>query len=116
MEKREEAGASDVEKKLTRIGRLLEELKADRVLCLNLEGKNFFAEGLVVLTANSARHARGIADGVAALCRENSWEYLHAEGYDLGQWILLDLNDIVVNIFLEPARELYRLESLWAYE
>ncbi|MDR2056335.1 MAG: ribosome silencing factor [Desulfovibrio sp.] len=116
MEKRESAEASKIEGKLTQIRRRLEELKAERVLCLNLEGKGFFAEGLVVLTANSARHARSLADNVAGLCREKSWEYLHTEGYDLGQWILLDLNDIVVNIFLESARELYRLESLWTYE
>jgi ribosome-associated protein len=116
MEKHEEAETSEIEKKLPRIRRRLEELKAERVLCLNLEDKGFFTEGLVVLTANSARHARSLADGIAELCRENSWKYLHTEGYDLGQWILLDLNDIVVNIFLEPVRDLYRLESLWTYE
>lgn len=37
------------------------------------------------------------------------------EGYEAGQWILVDLNDIIVNIFLEPVRELYRLESLWEH-
>jgi ribosome-associated protein len=105
-----------LEEKLAQIRHRLEEYKAERVSCLNLEGKNLFTEGLVVLTAGSARHARSLADGVAELCRENSWEFPHTEGYGAGQWILLDLNDIVVNIFLEPVRELYRLESLWGYD
>jgi ribosome-associated protein len=67
----------------------------------------------VVLTANSARHARSLADDLAQLCSERSWEYRNREGYSLGQWILLDLNDVVINIFLDAAREIYRLESLW---
>ena len=36
------------------------------------------------------------------------------EGYTAGQWILVDLNDIVVNVFLEPVCELYGLEALWS--
>ncbi|MDR3358598.1 MAG: ribosome silencing factor [Desulfovibrio sp.] len=116
MEKHRETGVSGIEEKLNRIRLRLEELKAGRVLCLNLEGKGFFTEGLVVLTANSARHARSLADDMVVLCREKSWGHPHTEGYDLGQWILLDLDNIVVNIFLESARELYRLESLWSCE
>ncbi|MDR3320512.1 MAG: ribosome silencing factor [Desulfovibrio sp.] len=104
-----------IEEKLVSIRLRLEERKARHVECVNLEGKGLFTDGLVVLTASSSRHARSLADDVAELCREKSWEYLHTEGYDTSRWILVDLNDIVVNIFLESARELYRLESLWAY-
>ena len=50
---------------------------------------------------------------MAALCHERNYEYLRVEGYEAGQWILVDLNDIVINIFLEPVRELFRLEALW---
>ncbi len=37
------------------------------------------------------------------------------EGYNQGQWILVDLNDIIVNIFQEQSRQLYRLEDLWQH-
>jgi ribosomal silencing factor RsfS len=35
------------------------------------------------------------------------------DGYTNGQWVLVDCNDVVVNIFQKETRELYRLESLW---
>ncbi|MDE7066056.1 MAG: RsfS/YbeB/iojap family protein, partial [Desulfovibrionaceae bacterium] len=54
-----------------------------------------------------------LADGIAELCSRENFEFLRMEGYQAGQWILVDLNDIVVNIFQEPVRELYRLETLW---
>ena len=58
-------------------------------------------------------HGQSLADGLGELCRQRNYEYLRVEGYAAGQWILVDLNDIVVNVFLEPVRELYGLEALW---
>ncbi|WP_291447924.1 ribosome silencing factor [Desulfovibrio sp.] len=99
--------------KLAVVTAWLEEHKAERVVSLNLSEQGGFADALLVLTAGSMRHAQSLADGVAALCHERNYEYLRIEGYEAGQWILVDLNDIVINIFLEPVRELYRLEALW---
>ncbi len=99
--------------KLAVITAWLEEHKAERIVSLNLTEQGGFADALLVLTAGSMRHAQSLADGVAALCHERNYEYLRVEGYEAGQWILVDLNDIVINIFLEPVRELYRLEALW---
>ena len=72
-----------------------------------------FAEALVIASATSVRHAQSLADGIGEMCRARNYEYLRMEGYTAGQWILVDLNDIVVNVFLEPVRELYGLEALW---
>ena len=47
------------------------------------------------------------------LCHEQNYEYLRMEGYNTGQWILVDCNDIVVNIFQQSVRDLYQLENLW---
>ena len=57
--------------------------------------------------------AQSLADGVSALCHEQNYEYLRMEGYNTGQWILVDCNDIVVNIFQQSVRDLYQLENLW---
>ncbi|WP_298032196.1 ribosome silencing factor [uncultured Desulfovibrio sp.] len=99
--------------KLAGITVWLEEHKAERIVSLNLTEQGGFTDVLLALTASSMRHAQSLADGVAALCHERNYEYLRVEGYEAGQWILVDLNDIVINIFLEPVRELFRLESLW---
>ena len=66
-----------------------------------------------MVSATSVRHAQSLADGVSALCHEQNYEYLRMEGYNAGQWILVDCNDIVVNIFQQSVRDLYQLENLW---
>lgn len=99
--------------KLAGIRDWLEEHKALEVTVLDLAGTGAFAEGMIVATATSVRHAQSLADGIGAYCREQNLEYLRMEGYAAGQWILVDCNDVVVNIFQSATRELYKLENLW---
>ena len=72
----------------------LEESKARDVVALDVAGKS-------------------LADGLMEQCTKNNYEFLRMEGYQTGQWILADLNDIVVHIFQQDVRELFRIESLW---
>lgn len=102
-------------RKAADVAQWLEEHKALRVVCIDLEGEGSFADVLIVASANSVRHAQSLADGVALLCRENNYEFLRTEGYATGQWILVDMNDIIVNVFQESVRELYALEALWGH-
>ena len=106
---------SDVplEEKLANVVAWLEEHKAARVVNIDMAGQGGFADALIIASAGSVRHAQSLADGMGELCRQRNFEYLRVEGYTAGQWILVDMNDIVVNIFLEPVRELYGLEALW---
>lgn len=73
-----------------------------------------FADAIVVVSATSARQARGVADAAARFCRENGITALGVEGYDNGDWILVDCGDIIINVFQEDARDLYKLEELWS--
>ena len=104
-----------VSRKVADVAQWLEEHKALRVVCIDLEGESGFADALIVAGANSVRHAQSLADGVSLLCREQNYDFLRTEGYAAGQWILVDMNDIIVNIFQEPVRELYALETLWGH-
>ncbi|MDE5833099.1 MAG: ribosome silencing factor [Desulfovibrio sp.] len=76
--------------------------------------KYAFADAIIVVTASSRRQARGIADAASRFCHENGFEVLGMEGYDAADWILVDCGDIIVNIFLEETRNLYKLEELWS--
>lgn len=91
----------------------LEEHKAQNVLAFDVVNKNLCMDIVVILTATSSRHAKGLADGILEECTKQNFEYLRMEGYQYGQWILVDLNDIVINIFQAGIRELYALETLW---
>jgi ribosome-associated protein len=92
----------------------LRDHKALQLVSLHVAGKSAWTEALIIVSASSVRHAQRLADGILAWCKEQKLEFLSMEGYQAGQWILVDLNDVVVNIFQAPTRELYRLESLWA--
>ena len=78
-------------------------------------GVELGADALIIASAGSVRHAQSLADGVSLMCREKNYEFLRTEGYAAGQWILVDMNDVIVNIFQEPVRELYALEALWGH-
>ena len=77
----------------------LEESKARDVVALDVAGKSPCMDVVIVVTAEQ--------------CTKNNYEFLRMEGYQTGQWILADLNDIVVHIFQQDVRELFRIESLW---
>ncbi|MDD6089037.1 MAG: ribosome silencing factor [Desulfovibrionaceae bacterium] len=91
----------------------LEENKAADITVLDVSERSSCMERMIVVTAMSQRHGRSLADGVLKLAGEQNYEFLRMEGYRTGEWILLDMNDIVVHVFQAEVRELYRLESLW---
>lgn len=91
----------------------LHEHKAKNITALDLMGSTPLTDVVIIITASSARHARSLADSVLELCSKENFEFLHMEGYDSAQWVLTDLNDIIVHIFQESVREVYDLESLW---
>lgn len=102
-----------VREKLERVAGWIHEKKGKDILALDLTRMQTFTEGIIIATAGSIRHAQGLADAILLECKTNRYEFLRMEGYQTGQWILLDLNDLVVSIFQEETRELYRLEDLW---
>lgn len=91
----------------------LDSQKAGDIAELNINGPQSFADVLIVATASSRRHAQGLADGISVLCKERGYEFLGMEGYELGEWILMDCNNVIVNILQEEPRNLYKLEDLW---
>jgi ribosome-associated protein len=68
---------------------------------------------LLIVTATSDRHARALADHLTEQMKSQSIKPLGVEGYDSGQWILLDYSDVIVHIFQETSRDYYDLDGLW---
>ncbi|MDR2076321.1 MAG: ribosome silencing factor [Desulfovibrio sp.] len=99
--------------KVAALAAFLREKKAAELLALDLSGELYLCEAAILVTASSPRHAQGLADLLLEECRRENFEFLRLEGYASAQWILLDLNDVVVHIFQAPARDFYRLDDLW---
>ena len=91
----------------------LEDKKAKDIIALDISKENNLSDAVVIATATSVRHGQGLAEHVLKSAREQNYEYLRMEGNTVGQWILLDLNDVIVHIFQPDARSLFRLDDLW---
>ena len=90
------------------------EKKAKNIVALDVSKVCTVTEAMIVATAANVRQAQALADHILARCGEEKISFLGMDGYKTGQWVLLDLNDILVHIFMEEAREFYNIEGLWA--
>jgi len=87
--------------------------KALDLKVLHLEKVTDFTDYFVLCSGTSERQVQAIADAVLERLREEKVRPLHMEGYNRGQWVLLDYGDFVVHIFQEEPRKFYALERLW---
>ncbi len=88
--------------------------KAEDVTVLQLpKESSAFTDFFVVCSGSNPRQVQAIADEVDERLSKAGFEPNHREGYELGEWVLLDYVDFVVHIFHENARKYYDLERLW---
>ena len=92
----------------------LDSQNAKEIEVIDIKNRGSIADAMLVATATSRRHAHGLADGIHRICGQEGIELLGMEGYEGADWILIDCNDTLVNIFQEEARDLYKLEDLWS--
>jgi ribosome-associated protein len=92
------------------------EKKAHNITILNLsEIQNRVADIFVICDADSTTHVNAIADSVVEVVKKKMNEKpFHSEGWENGQWILLDYVNVVAHIFMKETREFYDIETLWA--
>ena len=87
--------------------------QADDVLVLDLRQADAFTDFFIVATGQNRRQTQAIADAVEAALRAKKQRPTHVEGYERGEWVLLDYFDFVVHVFTPTARAFYGLDRLW---
>jgi len=97
----------------TAVATALDDMKAVNVKMLDVRGVSDFADTMVIASGNSDRHVRSIADRVVEKAKAAGVRPLGVEGARDGEWVLVDLNDVIVHVMLPRAREFYGLELLW---
>ena len=103
----------DVQTCLKVVHEALLDVKAKDILELDVSKISNVADAIVIASGTSTRHVKALADNVAEEARKAGFRPIGVEGERDAEWILIDLDLIVVHVMLPTARKFYDLESLW---
>ncbi len=102
-----------VDEKTRAVVAALEDIKAHDITVLDTSHYSSLFERMVVASAQSTRQTKALADNVVEQLRARGEPVLGVEGAAPGEWILVDLGDVVVHIMQPAVRAYYNLEELW---
>jgi ribosome-associated protein len=91
----------------------LEEMKAGNIKVMDVRKVTDVADSMILASGNSDRHVRSIAERVVERAKGAGFRPMGVEGLRDGEWVLVDLNDVIVHVMLPRVREFYGLEELW---
>ncbi len=91
----------------------LEDIKGKDIEVINTTKLTSMFDRLVIATGDSNRQVKALARNVHDKVREAGGEIISIEGEDAGEWVLVDIGDIVVHVMQPTVRQYYNLEELW---
>lgn len=92
----------------------LEEIKAHDIDVINVAKITSMFEYIIIASADSTRQTKSLANNVQEKVKAAGGKVYSVEGEQTGEWLLVDLGDVIVHIMLPVAREYYNLKALWS--
>lgn len=92
----------------------LDDLKGIDITKLNVRKLTSVTDWMVFCSGRSTRHVQSLAENVVTEMKKNGVQPLSIEGKTTGEWVLIDVADVVVHVMLPQTRDFYQLEQLWA--
>ncbi|MSO14485.1 ribosome silencing factor [Rickettsiales endosymbiont of Trichoplax sp. H2] len=89
----------------------LSELKAEDIKVAKLSN-NIFSTAILA-TGNSSRHVLSLTDNICDFLKQKYKIYTKSEGNNSCEWVIIDANNLIINIFQKHSREKYNLEEIW---
>lgn len=91
----------------------LEDFKAVDIQTIDVSEQNPLTELFVIASGSSSRHVKSMAENLIMRAKAAGCPPLGVEGQRQADWVLVDLNDVIVHLMLPQARAFYNLEKLW---
>ena len=91
----------------------LEDFKAIDIQQIDVSGQNPLTDLFVIASGNSTRHIKSMAENLVMKAKAAGCQPLGVEGQGQAEWVLVDLNDVIVHLMLPKTRAFYNLEKLW---
>ena len=98
------------------IEKILDNNKAQNIICINLKNKSYIADYMVIASGTSSRHLQALSEILVTQLKELGLNNCRIEGKDSNDWKLVDAHDVIVHIFHPEKREFYDLEKMWSEE
>jgi ribosome-associated protein len=95
------------------VGEALDDLKGVNTVTLDVRELSNVMDYLIICSGTSSRHVKSLADNVSRMAKAAGQMPLGVEGEDAGEWVLVDLGDVVVHVMQPAIRDFYDLERLW---
>ncbi|MEE9142389.1 MAG: ribosome silencing factor [Gammaproteobacteria bacterium] len=92
----------------------LEEMKAHDVVTLDVHKLTDVTDKMIIASGTSNRHVKSISDFTVEQAKKLGRRPLGVEGADNSEWVLIDLDDLLVHVMLPRVRDFYNLEKLWS--
>ena len=98
------------------IEKILDDNKAQNIICINLKNKSYIADYMVIASGTSSRHLQALSKILVTQLKKLGIDNCRIEGKDSTDWKLVDAHDVIVHIFHPEKREFYDLEKMWSEE
>ena len=103
----------DIRKKQRVVVEALEDIKGKDIQVFNTARMPSMFERVVIASGDSNRQVKSLADNVQEKIKESGGKVYGVEGQQAGEWVLVDLGDLVVHVMHPTVREFYNLEEVW---
>lgn len=91
----------------------LEDIKAFDITVIDVRKKTSIADYMIIASANSNRQTKALARHLKDILKDIGKNVANIEGEGDGEWVLVDLNEVLVHIMLPTTRAYFNLEELW---